>query len=127
MFFLDERIEDMRQRINDIKEKYQNVGGLDYSKDKVQTSVKADATFVTACMQIKELEKNLNTKITELLALEEKISSAINNLDDAYCETLMFKRYILRRSWEQIAKEMKYSKRQLERLHKRAIEKIKLP
>ena len=62
IYKLNEKIKDKQERINYLKSMSTSIGAIDYSKDKIQTSLSADASFTNQIMQIikveKELEKN---------------------------------------------------------------------
>lgn len=58
--------------------------------------------------------------------LQESIEEAINLVDDSLLRELLTEKYILGKTLEQIAFNLNYSVRQIERLHKKAIEKITL-
>lgn len=63
-------------------------------------------------------------KIEKANTLREHIENSINNVEDTLLRELLIEKYILGKTLEQIAFNLNYSVRQIERLHKKAIEKI---
>lgn len=124
---LNERIKDKEDRLNDLKAMYTLISAIDYSKDMVQTSKSPDAGFVKKTNQIVDLEKELENNIRNLKMLKIRLNSAIENIQNVDCSLVLSKRYILMKSWEQIAEEMDYSVSQVRRIHDKGIEMIIIP
>ena len=124
---LNERIKDKEDRLNDLKEMYTSTGAIDYSKDRVQTSTSADAGFTKQVNQIADLESELVCDIEKLKMLKIELNHAIENVPDVDCSLVLSKRYILMKTWEQIAEEMGYSLTQIHRIHNRGIEIFEIP
>lgn len=124
---LNERIKDKEERIADLKEAAISVSAIDYSKDKIQNTTQGDALYVNQIAQIIELEKKLNDDLQKLKRLKVEISQAIDAVDDVNCSLVLSKRYILMKSWEQIAEEMTYSVSQILRIHEKALIIFKVP
>ncbi len=55
-----------------------------------------------------------------------KIEDEIEAVDDGILSEILYGKYICRRSLEDIAARLSYSKRQMERLHLKALENFKL-
>ena len=124
---LNERIKDKEERIADLKASSICLGSVDYTKDKVQTSPQGDAPYVNQIAQIIELEKKLNDDLQKLKQLKIEISQAIDEVEDINCSLVLSKRYILMKTWEQIAEEMAYSVTQIQRIHEKALIIFKIP
>lgn len=124
---LNEKIKDKQERLLSMKELSDCIGATDYSKDKVQTSPKGDAPFVNQVMKINELEEELNQDILNLCELKIEISKAIDAVEDVNCSLVLSKKYILMKTWEQIAEDMNYSVSQVQRIHERALLIFKVP
>ena len=56
---LDTMINQKIKELDDLKALREGVGGLDYSKDRVQTSMLGDASFVNSTLRIIELEREI--------------------------------------------------------------------
>lgn len=124
---LNERIKDKEERIADLKEFMTSIGATDYSKDRVQTSPQSDATYTRQVAKVIELEDKLKDDILKLHQLKIEISQAIDDVDDVNCSLVLSKRYILMKTWEQIAEEMTYSVSQVQRIHEKALIIFKVP
>lgn len=56
--------------------------------------------------------------------LRNKIEDEIESVDDAILSEILYGKYVCRKSLEEIADRLSYSKRQIERLHIKALEKF---
>ncbi len=63
---------------------------------------------------------------TKLIERREQICSAVSLLDSDVLRSVIRRRYLLGQSFEKIAEDMNYSWRHVLRLHKEAVEKLKL-
>ena len=82
---LDEKIDQRNKQIDDLRQMAVAGKGIDYSKDKIQTSVSGDAISEIVIKYI-ELENDLNKQIDEFVDLKNKIINEIQSpvpLDDA--------------------------------------------
>lgn len=59
-------------------------------------------------------------------ALRDEIENKIRGIDDTLLSELLYQKYILGKTLEEISFNLNYSVRQIERLHKKALEKIAL-
>lgn len=62
--------------------------------------------------------------ITNAEQLRINIENSINSVGDCLLREILIEKYILGKTLEQIAFNLNYSVRQIERLHKKAIEKF---
>ena len=77
--------------------------------------------------QAYRLDMAINTRMQEvdrLVALKEEIGRVIRQVDDDLCEMVLTKRYLCYMQWEEIAREMHYSRRWVMNLHQRGIEAV---
>lgn len=120
-------IKDKEERIADLKELSTSTGAIDYAKDRVQSSPSADAPYTKQVMQIVELEQELEADVQRLRELKVEINKAIEAVEDVDQSLVLSKRYVLMHTWEQIAKELNYSERQIHRIHSDALENFVVP
>lgn len=71
-----------------------------------------------------DLEAEAGRKIAGFIAHIRFVEEAIEALDDSTQRRLLRLRYIDGRTWEQIGEAMSYSRMQLNRLHRRALDII---
>lgn len=77
--------------------------------------------------QMNYIDKNtLKNKITEAENLRLEIEIKINSLDNELLIELLYQKYILGKTLDEISIILNYSKRHIERLHVKALEKIEI-
>ena len=91
--------------------------------EKVQTSPNFDK-IGTAVAKIDEMENNLDKMIDEYLVKRERIIAQIDTMEEESVYQILFSRYIEKKTFEKIATEMKYSWRQIVRLHGKALQQF---
>ena len=91
--------------------------------EKVQTSPNFDK-IGTAIAKIDELESNLDKMIDEYVVKRDKIIAQIYTMEEESVYQILFSRYIEKKTFEKIATEMKYSWRQIVRLHGKALQQF---
>lgn len=75
-------------------------------------------------MKIIDLEREIDRRIDEYVDLTREIETAIDRIDDDRYRDILRFRYINGWSWERIAREMHYDRRQITRLHGLALLEI---
>lgn len=124
-FWLNEKIKDTNTKLDELRERLLAVEGFDYSKDRVQTSQNPAPSFVNICLSIFELEKNLRADLETLAEMDLKIKRAIDEVEDMEQSEILYKRYVLRKNWNVIAREVHRSERHVFNIHKKALRAIK--
>lgn len=76
--------------------------------------------------QMANLEEQINSKRTELVEKQIKITTAINILDDDDECTVMTEKYLNCKTWEKVAEDNGFAWRTMHRIHGRALKKINL-
>ena len=91
--------------------------------ERVQTSRSnsTEARFINYADYTKLIDK----RIDELYAIKREIITAVNRVGDNTLRQLLIHRYIEFMRWEKIAEEMHYSRRQVTRMHGKALLKLK--
>lgn len=93
------------------------------SGERVQTTQNFDK-IGTKYAKIDEMERKIDGMVDELVDKKEKIIQQIDSMEDENTYTILFSRYIERKTFEVIATEMKYSWRQVVRLHGTALKQF---
>lgn len=124
VYKLNEKIKDKQERINSLRLMSESIGVIDYSKDKIKLSPTNDAAFTNQIMQIIKFEEELEQDKKRMKDLFIEISRTIDKLDNVNEMLVLSKRYLLMKSWEEIAEEMNYSLSQIFRMHKEALKDI---
>lgn len=114
---LDELINQKIKEVTDLRERATSVSGIDYSKDKVQTSPSGDTPFVKLIGKIADLEAEINAEIDSFVNEKHKIINQIQSLKNADYISLLFKRYVEFKKFEIIAIEMNFTYQYVLELH----------
>ena len=104
-----------------------SIPGIDYSKDKVQTSPSDDAGYTKIVEKIIDLEETIKADIDKLLALMIEIRSVIDAVQDNEQKLLLKHRYLNFMTWDDICDEMNVSSRTVHRIHGSALLNVKVP
>lgn len=120
---LDEKLRHRKQQIEEIRTKCESISGIDYSKDRVQTSNGngQEKILVKYLDMVKELEADLllfRIKQTNIIREIEELS------DERYMR-LLYSRYVQYKSLEQIAVEMNYNYFYIKHIHGEALEQFR--
>ena len=79
------------------------------------------------CIKIADAEADIKRQLNELVTIKKEISDVVNSLEDYSHRILLEQRYLLCKSWEDIANFMGYSIRYITyRLHTEALEYVRL-
>lgn len=80
----------------------------------------------SAVLRVMELEERLNREIDELTAMRQEIELTVNAVPDEVQREILTRRYLLYQKWEDIAREMGYTKRRIFQIHGNALKNISL-
>ena len=123
---LNELIQCNQQELDDLRVLASSVPGIDYSKDRVQTSPSGDAGFTNIVMKIIELENAINADTEKMLSLKLEIRNVISNVQDNEERLILHKRYLNFETWEQICDSLDLSLRTVQRIHANALTNVKV-
>lgn len=123
---LNELIQSNKQELDDLRELASSVPGIDYAKDKVQTSPSGDAGFTNIVAKIIELENAINADTERMLSLKLEIRETINAVQDNDEKLLLKYRYLNFMSWDDVCSYMQVSMRTAHRIHAAALQNIKV-
>lgn len=119
---LDEKIQANKEALDSLKAKLTNItSNLD--NDKVQSSNQSN--FDETLASIMDLESKITYDVCKYINLKYKILNEINAMEDNTLSVILFKRYILGKSLNQIAKELNYSYDHLRHLHLKALREFR--
>lgn len=74
-----------------------------------------------------DLENEINNDIDTLVDLKREIVTIIKGIRNAEHQTLLELRYLCFKTWEQIAVDMSYTLRHVDRLHNNALQSVVIP
>ena len=84
----------------------------------------ATSTMTEAVTKIVDLQAEINRDIDTLVDLKREIVSVIKQVENLEYQTLLEKRYLCFHTWEQIAVDMHYSGKWIQKLHDRALDVV---
>lgn len=124
---LNELIQCNQKELNDLHELSTSLPGIDYSKDRVQTSASNDAGYTKIIHAIADLENAIKEDTEKMLRLKLEIRNVINAVQDNEEKLLLKHRYLNFMSWEDICDEMNVSMRTAHRIHSTALQNVIVP
>ena len=119
---LNNRINDMIEDVERLRELATKVSVGEQDPDRVQTSGPSDKVG-NIVVKICDMQNDINKRIDEYVDLKETITQQINcfwETDNHYAE-ILYKRHILFKSFSEMAKEMNYSFDHVKRIYYRAV------
>ena len=122
-FYLDRRIENKAEEIARLRAK------LEKTNSRISDMPRGGSggDWTDAAVKVLELEERIRAEIAELCRVKRQIGEAIDAVEDARFRTLLELRYRNYYSFERIACEMNYSWRQVMRMHKEALQLVRVP
>lgn len=117
---IDIQINQDIERLSEMKQSALCTGGIDYSRERVQTSPVGDkiGTDVTRYMTFND---EINAEIDRFVDAKEQIIKEIRELRDFYYVQVLFKVYVQFKSLKITAREMKRSYNFVLDIHKKAL------
>lgn len=82
------------------------------------------STMADAVCKIIDLQEEINRDIDRLVDLKREIVEVIKSVDNTEYQILLEKRYLCFHTWEQIAVDMHYSGKWIQKLHDRALDVV---
>ena len=101
----------------DLRARLSSIGSFDYAKDRVQTSVSNDASYVRQIEKIIDLENEIDSLINEYTDLKHRIIGQLHDLNSIDQIRVLYKRYVLGENFEQIAVDLNFSIRNVYKIH----------
>lgn len=88
-------------------------------EEHIDHSAPQEAPFAKWVERIVDKEKEINAAIDKLVAVKLEISDYIDGIDNPLWQTLLRHRYVLCKSWPDVAVALDSSLRTVQRLHKK--------
>lgn len=90
------------------------------NKERVQVSYDKDR-LGNAVSKIIDLEKDVDRLVNTFIDKRSKIIEQIDGMEDPNMYHVLFLRYVAKKNFDEIAKEMNYSRMQINRIHGNAL------
>lgn len=123
---LDTVINQKIKEVHDLRLQTQGIGGLDYSKERVQSSPSGDAPFVKPICRIIDLEAEINAEIDRFVDEKHKIINQIQALQNPKHIDILYKHYVEFKRLEIVAVEMNFTYQYIVELHGTALKEFQL-
>lgn len=121
---LDTVINQKIKEVQALRVQARSTGGLDYSKERVQSSPSGDAPFVKPICRIIDLEAEINAEIDRFADEKHKIINQIQGLKNSDYISLLFKRYVEFKKFEVISVEMNFTYQYVIEMHGYALKEF---
>lgn len=123
---LDTMINQKIKELGDLRLMSQSVGGIDYSKELVQSSPSGDAPFVKPVLRMIELEQEINAEIDRFVDEKHEIINQIQALQNPKHIDILYKHYVEFKRLEIVAVEMNFTYQYIVELHGTALKEFQL-
>lgn len=123
IYVINEKIKRLMMYREQLRQDMYSLHSPSTDGDRVQTSSTGDG-MLRMIAKVDEAERDIVAETNRLLKLRDKIIRNIDRIADLDIEpdraekykTLLFERHVLMYDWDEIARSMMYSKRQIHRL-----------
>ena len=110
-----------RDEITQMYDEILSVSGIDYSKDRVDTSTQAGAAFERTANLIADREKELHELVERMELTRIRIEKQIEAMEDETYKMILRRRYVQEWQLYDIAKDLNYSYDWIRHVHADAL------
>ena len=121
---LDVMINQRIQEKTDLQSGLFGTGGVDYSKERVQTGAPGNAAYERKVIRMLDLENEINDLIDEYVDLKHRIIGEIQGMKKPDHIKLLYLKYVKAQKLEQIADEMNYTYQYVREMHRAALKEF---
>lgn len=120
--YFEEKLAEINEQIADAEYSRYCVNGIDYQKDRVQTSPNNDsmASYVIRAEQLFKIRKHIETNMAKCI---DDINKLANLVDDTK-SSIIVEKYIFHKTLTEIAKDRNLTYEWVSRLFNKALEEI---
>lgn len=102
IYHITQRVARLQKMRDDLREDMYAIKGMDFSKDRVQSSPKTDK-LLNMIDRVDQIERATVAEIYELNQLKQKIIHQIESVPNERYRQLLYDRYVLCMKWSEIA------------------------
>lgn len=117
---IDTKIQQRLEELEELKADVYHVGGVDYSREKVQALGKSDR-LSKEVVRFMTLNDEINTEIDEFTEIKRQVIKQIQSLNESNYIKVLFKVYVQYKSLKITSYEMKMSYQYVRIIHKKAL------
>lgn len=118
---IDNQIKSLVEEAEALQDKALSIGAIQPEKDRVQTSHRSEAYFVSFIDNKIKVEKMIDAKISRLFDLKLEIRNVIEQVSDDRCKLVLRYRYINLYSWDTIQNRLNLQEKATYSIHKKAL------
>lgn len=98
--------------------------GIDYLKDRVQTSSSNEAPFERKILEVVEIKNRYKQRVLHQEIIKNEIREAIESLDDNVQKEILILRHIKFLDWAEISNIVNYSSRQCFNIYVKSLKNL---
>ena len=121
--WLDQRINSKLEYLESLKRISMKVT-TSFTHEKPNYKTIEKSRMEDTIVKIIDLENEINADIDQLIDLKKNIMRTIKVMEDINCQVLIEMRYLVGKSWEDIACDLNYNNRTVFKLHGKALKEI---
>lgn len=118
---LNSQIKNKKLELENLTYQMTGVKSISFDKKEPATSKSTLSPQEKYYPKYEKYSKSILVDIAKLVELKQEAIKLIDSIDDADCIDVLYKRYVLMKRWEVIAKEMNFSYPHIHRIHERAL------
>lgn len=123
-FILDKQIKSKLRRVEILRNMTQRASSIIYDIPKRPSNVVSP--MEEALVKMMDLENELNDDMNRLVDTIKAIQGAIQTVNDIDCETVLEMRYLAFMKWEEIWTTLDMGRDQVFRVHRKALNMVKI-
>ena len=113
------KLDDLNKNIERVKMSV-GVSGVSYDRERVQTSSRSDPTSKPAIL-IASIEQETNAAVNRMMSLRQRIVGQIESIENLDYYDILFRRFVMNESFNQISNAWKYSWGQTKQIYNDAL------
>lgn len=123
---LDQRIRLVREEITNLQELAGSVSSPGF-EEHYNATRNTEAPFIRTIYKIMELEDKQNDLLNQMLEFKQEMCEVIDSVNDLNERMVLYYRYVVNESWQDIGKRLFVDERTVRRWHNKALSHVMLP
>lgn len=123
---LDQRIRLVREEITNLQELAGSVSSPGF-EEHYNATRNTEAPFIRTIYKIMELEDKQNDLLNQMLEFKQEMCEVIDSVNDLNERMVLYYRYVVNESWQDIGKRLFVDERTVRRWHNKALSHVTLP
>lgn len=123
---LDQRIRLVSEEITNLQELAGSVSSPGF-EEHYNATRNTEAPFIRTIYKIMELEDKQNDLLNQMLEFKQEMCEVIDSVNDLNERMVLYYRYVVNESWQDIGKRLFVDERTVRRWHNKALSHVMLP